>query len=305
MAPLISAIVPSYNYARFVVRAVESCLAQSFADLEVVVVDDASTDESPRLLAEKFGSDPRVRLELAKDNKGISGNFNRGLRAARGKYVGFCCADDEWLPGHAATLVPALEASGAVLAYAKARVVGADGQPVPPGPGHAFSGCPDELFYERLVTSPNLIPFVATVFDREAALAAGGFDERVRVLQDYALWLRLASRRPVRFVDVESVVVRWHGDNASGTGEKKSEQLKRDSVTVFEDLLARDGGLLRERGLEHVARRRLADALRRLASRTSGGEARSCARRVIGLQPFSPQSYLGYMRVLARGLFAS
>ncbi len=305
MAPLLSAIVPSYNYARFVVRAVESCLAQTLPDVEVVVVDDASTDESPRVLAEKFGSNPRVKLELAKENRGISGNFNRGLRAASGRYVGFCCADDEWLPGHAATLAPVLESSKAVLAYARARVVDADGEPVPPGPGHAFSGCPDDRFYERLVTSPNLIPFVGTVFEREAALAAGGFDERVRVLQDYALWLRLAPRREVRFVDQETVVVRWHGDNASGTGDKKSEQLKRDSVTVFEDLLARDAALLRERGLERVARRRLADALRRLASRTSGGEARQCARRVIALQPLSPQSYLGYVRVVARGLFAS
>ncbi|MEZ0227045.1 MAG: hypothetical protein ACAI25_00345, partial [Planctomycetota bacterium] len=119
------------------------------------------------------------------------------------------------------------------------------------------------------------------------------------------LWLRLAAHRAVRFVDEETVVVRWHGENASSGGDKKSEQLKRDSVAVFEDLLARDGALLRERGLERVARRRLADALRRLASRTTGGEARECARRVIALQPLSPQSYLGYARVLARGIFAS
>jgi len=304
VAPLLSAIVPSYNYARFVGRAVESCLAQTLADIEVVVVDDASTDESPALLAERFGREPRVRLELAKENRGISGNFNRGLRAATGRYVGFCCADDEWLPEHAATLVAALESSRAALAYAKARVVDAAGAPVPPGPGHAFSGCPDERFFERLVTSPNLIPFVATVFEREAALEAGGFDERLRVLQDYALWFRLAARRAVRFVDRETVLVRWHGGNASSADDGKSELRKRDAVTVFEDLLARERPLLRERGLERVARRRLADALRRLASRTRGGEARACARRAIAVDPLSAQGYLGYVRVLAKGLFA-
>src|SRR2546421_471789 len=83
------ASAPSYNYARFVGRAVESCLAQTFADMEVVVVDDGSTDESPALLAERFSRNPRVRLELAKENKGISANFNRGLRAASGRLVGF------------------------------------------------------------------------------------------------------------------------------------------------------------------------------------------------------------------------
>ncbi len=301
MAPLLSAIVPSYNYARFVARAVESCLAQGLADMEVVVVDDASTDESPRVLEERFGKDPRVRLELARENRGISGNFNRGLRAARGKYAGFCCADDEWLPGHAEKLVSALAGSDAVLAYARARVVSAEGDPVPPGPGHAFSGCDDAAFFERLVTSPNVVPFVGTVFEREAALAAGGFDERLRVLQDYALWFRLSARRPVRFVDEETVLVRWHGENASSSSPGKSEQRKRDAVTVFEDLLAREAPLLSERGLEKVARARLADALRRLASRTgSGREARSCARRAIALDPLSPRGYLDYAKALTR-----
>ncbi len=300
MAPLLSAIVPSYNYARFVARAVESCLAQTLPDVEVVVMDDASTDGSARLLEERFGKEPRVRLELARENKGISGNFNRGLRAASGKYVGFCCADDEWLPGHAERLVRALE-GGAVLAYARPRVVTGEGEPLPPGPGHAFTGCPDELFFERLVRHSNGVSFVATVFEREAALEAGGFDEGLRVLQDYALWFRLSARRPVRFVDEETVLVRWHGDNASTGGGARSEQLKRDAVRVFESLLARETPLLRERGLERVARGRLADALRRLSTRTaSGEEARSCARRAIALEPFSARGYVDYIRALAR-----
>jgi len=301
VAPLLSAIVPSYNYARFVVRAVESCLAQTLQDIEVVVVDDASTDESPRLLAERFSREPRVRLELARENRGISGNFNRGLRAARGKFVGFCCADDEWLPEHAASLVPAL-GEGVALAYSLPRVVSEKGEPVPKGPGHSFEGCPDDRFFERLVRYPNVVSFVATVFDREAALAAGGFDERLRVLQDYDLWLKLSARRPVKFVDRETVLVRWHGENASTPGAARSAQLKRDAVTVLEGLLEREPDLLREKGLEKAARRRLADSLRRLASRTgSTVEARTCARRAIALDPLSPRGYVGYVRALARG----
>jgi glycosyltransferase involved in cell wall biosynthesis len=298
----VTAVVPSYNYARFVVRAVESCLAQTWAETEVVVVDDGSTDDSPGLLRERFGANPRVRLELFPENKGVSANFNRGLRAARGKWVGFCCADDEWLPDHLATLVPVLEATHAALAYGMARVVTEDGSAAPRESGSSFSGCPDDRFFERLVTSPNLVPFVATVFDRELALEQGGFREDLKILQDYALWLGLAARREVRFVDRETVVVRWHGANASRSNSPaKSEQLRRDGVAVFESLLAREGPLLRERGLEHVAKRRLADALRRLASRTpSGGEARACARRAIALDPLSARGYLGYVKALAR-----
>ena len=219
MSPVVSAIVPSYNYARYVVRAVESCLAQTFADLEVVVVDDASTDGSPQVLRERFGHEPRVRLALFEDNKGVSGNFNRGLDAAVGRYVGYCCADDEWLPDHVATVLPPLEASPSVaLAYSRARQLGGEGEAIDAEEAIGFGSCPDSELWERLVRGNNFVPFVSTLFRRDLALEMGGFREDARILQDYALWLRLAARNEARFVDRETVVVRWHGDNASAAG---------------------------------------------------------------------------------------
>lgn len=297
-SPLVSAIVPSYNYAAYVVEAVESCLAQTFADLEVVVVDDRSTDDSPRLLRERYADHPRVRLLLAEENKGVSGNFNRGLQAARGKYVGYCCADDAWLPEHVATLVPALEsASGVALAYARARQLGRSDEPVDPEEAIAFDSAPDDLFWDQLVRRPNFVPFVATLFRRQAALEAGGFREDVHVIQDYALWLRLAAHAPVRFVDRETVIVRWHGDNASQRGARTSERRRRDMIHVFEHLLSREGEALRARGLEGVARTRLVDALLRLARRTKDpAEARACCARAIRLRPWAARPYLSYAR---------
>jgi glycosyltransferase involved in cell wall biosynthesis len=303
LSPLVTAVVPSYNYARYVVRAVESCLAQTHKDLEVVVVDDASTDGSQAVLRERFASEPRVRLLLFDENKGVSGNFNRGLAEARGRYVGFCCADDEWSPEHAATLVPALESSsGVALAYARARQLGGSGEAVDPEEAIYFDSCPDAEFWERLVRGVNFVPFVGTLFRRDLALEVGGFREDVRVIQDYALWLRLAARHEVRFVDRETVIVRWHSDNASARGAKTSERRRRDMVHIFEDLLARESELLRARGLERVARRRLVGSLLRLARRApTAAEARACCARAIELEPLALAPYLNWVRALVSG----
>ena len=300
MLPLVTAIVPSYNYARFVVRAVESCLEQTFPSLEVLVVDDASTDGSRELLQARFSGDPRVRLHLASENAGVSGNFNRGLKLARGRYVAFCCADDAWEPDHLATVVPALERSGdAVLAYARAHLLNETGAPVEDDDGCGFGSCEDALFFERLVRGANFVPFVATVFRRQEALDAGGFNPRIQVMQVYDLWLRLAATRPVVHVASATVRVSWHGANASARGARTSLKRKRDAVAIFEGLLERELPLLRERGLERAARGRLADALSRLARRTpSREEARACSLRALRLAPFSASSYLGYVRAL-------
>jgi glycosyltransferase involved in cell wall biosynthesis len=255
------------------------------------------------VLRERFGGEPRVKLRLFEENKGVSGNFNRGLEAASGELAGFCCADDEWLPEHAATLVAALEGSpGAALAYSKARQLGGSGESVDAGEAIYFGSFPDAEFWAELIRGANFVPFVGTIFRRDLALEAGGFREDVRVIQDYALWLRLAARRPVRFVDRETVVVRWHGDNASQRGAKTSERRRRDLVNIFEDLVSREAALLRERGLEDVARARLVGALLRLARRApTAAEARACCARAIQLKPVSVAPYLNYVRALVRG----
>lgn len=96
-----SVIVTNYNYARFVVETVESALAQSRAPLQVVVVDDGSTDGSPELLKERYGDDPRVTLLLGR-NGGQLAAFGRGLAEATGDVVTFLDADDVWRPDYLA-----------------------------------------------------------------------------------------------------------------------------------------------------------------------------------------------------------
>lgn len=107
--PFFSIIIPAYNRSRSIGRAVGSCLAQDMEAIEVIVVDDGSTDDTPHQVA-KF-MDPRV-VYVRQENAGASAARNRGARVARGKYLAFLDSDDEFLPGKLSRFAAAIEAAG-------------------------------------------------------------------------------------------------------------------------------------------------------------------------------------------------
>ena len=99
MAPAISVIVPVYNTEKYLSACLDSVLSQSMTDFEIIAVNDASTDDSPRILQEYAGRDPRIRIENHEKNKGLLAARLTGIRAARGKYIMFLDSDDCFLPG--------------------------------------------------------------------------------------------------------------------------------------------------------------------------------------------------------------
>jgi len=93
--PLVSVVVPSHNRARLLRRTLRSILAQHLTDLEVVLVDDGSTDETPQITN---GADPRIVVIRNQEPGGVSAARNRGIAAARGEWIAFCDDDDLWSP---------------------------------------------------------------------------------------------------------------------------------------------------------------------------------------------------------------
>ena len=110
--PQLSVIVPAYNARETLKRCLDSILGQSFRDLELIVVDDGSTDETPRICDEYAAADERVRV-LHQPNGGVSRARNAGIDAARGERLAFVDADDHLLPEAYETMLRALEATGA------------------------------------------------------------------------------------------------------------------------------------------------------------------------------------------------
>ena len=188
-SPAVTVVVPAYNAAAFVRRAVDSVLAQSAADPELLVVDDGSSDATLQVLAAYGG---RLRV-IAQANAGPAAARNRGLAEARGRYVAFLDADDWWLPDKLAQQAALLDSRPEIgFCSTATRVVHADGTPAGDWPcGRIGNSLLETLFVQGAVVSGSTSGVLAR---RELLLAAGGFDERLRGFEDPDLWIRLAAR---------------------------------------------------------------------------------------------------------------
>ena len=279
-----TAIVTSYNHERYLRGALESALAQDIPDLEVLAIDDASTDGSPRIL-DDFAGDPRLRIERHRENQGVSRVFNRGLALARGTWVAYLGSDDFWLPGHLSGALAALAGTDLALCYGRVRVVDAEGRDVEGGED-LFGSAPEEDFFSALLRRSNFVPFISAVVRRDTALEVGGFDEKLVTLQDYDLWLRIAARHPARFLDRTSGGFRWDGGNTSGRNAVNSVRLRRELARILEHWLGERAEDLRRVSAEWAVRSRLAATYRRLGKRERDPAAAArMYRRSLELDP--------------------
>lgn len=231
-------LVPSFNHARWVVETVQSALAQTERHVQVVVIDDGSTDDSVARLAAI--ADPRLEV-IAQPNAGLSNALNRGLACARGRWVKFVPSDDALEPGCIARQLAAAESAPASrLVFALPTVVDADGALYPdPAPQAWFDHAPagrDEILRDLL--ERNFLCAPAVLFDRDLARVVGGFDPALRIAQDYDLWIRMLPWAQAVFVRERLVRVRWHGANQSGVVTAQSEA---ERACVVRGALARFG----------------------------------------------------------------
>jgi GT2 family glycosyltransferase len=202
--PRVSVVVPLYNKEPYIGRALDSILAQTLAEIEVIVVDDGSTDGGAGVVSAR--RDPRVRL-IRQDNAGPGAARNRGVREARADLVGWLDADDSWEPGYLAESVRLLDDWGsavACLAWAMLEFPG----PVSTALRWKRIGIPEGRYRVRATTTPELMAgFLAhmlpssTVMRRGVFLALGGFYEKDRCLyaEDAYLWLKLLLTSEVAF----------------------------------------------------------------------------------------------------------
>jgi glycosyltransferase involved in cell wall biosynthesis len=187
--PLVSVIIPCFNQACYLPESIGSALAQSHPHVEVIVVDDGSTDDTAAVAARHQG----VRC-LRQPNRGLAEARNAGLAASRGDFVVFLDADDRLLPDAIAWGVRALEdRPAAALAFGRARVVAADGSPMFTAPAEPV---PPDAYASLLRSNPIWTPALA-LFRRDALDRAGGFDPRLNAAADYDLYLRIARHFPL------------------------------------------------------------------------------------------------------------
>ncbi len=202
-APLISVIIPAYNQADYLAAAVHSVLDQTYRNIEVIVVDDGSTDQTAEI-GQSF-ADPRVRY-FHQENRGLSGARNTGIRNARGDYLSYLDSDDLFLPDKLSLLAKVLDATPEVGLVA--------GQAIPIDESEQKIG---KVFDTPLPADPtNLLlgnPLhVGSVLVRKSCQdEVGFFDETLRSYEDWDMWLRLGlAGCGMAWVDQPVSLYRFH-----------------------------------------------------------------------------------------------
>jgi len=203
----ISVIIPTYNYGRFLREAIDSALAQTYPPLEIIVIDDGSTDDTPQVLA-AYGD--RIRT-IRQNNEGVGAARNAGIAAARGEYIAFLDSDDIWMTQKLEREIALFEADPALgMVHCGAESFDHAGKK----PSVLLSGmegwvAPELLRLDReVITAPGS----GTLFPKRVAEEVGGFDPRLQPSEDWDFCYRVAVRYRVGFVPEVLVQYRLHGD---------------------------------------------------------------------------------------------
>ena len=226
----VSVIIPTYNSARYLGEAVDSVLAQTFPDFEVLVIDDGSSDETETMMRRYR---PPVRY-IRQKNSGVALARNRGISESHGRYVAFLDADDTWLAHKLEKQIEALAgASGAGFCYSAFTVVDSDLKPVSVSRSKRQASA-----LEDLLLRGNVVGSVCTVLCERALFdTLGGFDPALSQCADWDMWVRMAAHTEFTYVDDPLVTYRHHG----GMMSRNAALLESDSLRVLEKGFALSG----------------------------------------------------------------
>jgi hypothetical protein len=245
--PRVTVLMSVHNGLPYLRGAIESILAQNFTDFEFLIIDDASTDETPEVLREYAAGDRRIRVVTNPENLGLTRSLNKGLELAAAPLVARQDADDLSLPERLARQTAFLDTHPEIALVTglieviepDGTVRGVGGEPLTPG--EIAWG----LHFHNVLVGHSLV-----TFRREAVQAVGGYDETFRYAQDFDLWQRLSARRPLAMLP--EVLLRWrtHEKNLSTT--RRAEQ---DGLAL--QALRGHLGRLLGRGIDEATARQL------------------------------------------------
>lgn len=232
--------MPAYNAGRYVAEAIRSVLEQTYAEWELVVVDDGSTDDTARIVRELSARETRIRY-VSRQNGGQAAARNTGIRISRGPLVAFLDADDLWVKEKLELQVKVLEETGADLVSSNGFVfrgddLGTEAYGLATAPGR-ISGA--DMF--RLLYAFNRIQIQSVLVRRDWLDKVGLFDEdrSYQNCEDYDLWLSLARSGAV-FYGMEEKLIMYRRHSAASTYEESN--VLRPMIAVMKKH-GRDGGL--------------------------------------------------------------
>ncbi len=196
--PKVSVIIPVYNRAALICRAVDSVLAQDFKNFEIIVVDDGSTDDTPKAL--NVYKD-KIKI-ITQKNRGVSAARNRGVSISSGQYIAFLDSDDMWLPEKLSTQVAFFESNPDTFICQTEAIWIRNGIRVNPKKKHKKqSGMIFTPSLHLCLVSPSAVMLEKEFFDMFE-----GFDENLPACEDYDLWLRISCKYPVALINIPLII---------------------------------------------------------------------------------------------------
>jgi len=235
--PLISIIMPTYNRAHLLMRAIKSILKQTFKDFELLIIDDASTDNTEEIVYSFHN--PKIIYMKSYKTMGAAAARNKGLKEARGKYIGFQDSDDEWMPDKLHKQLNILQHSsaevGAVYCAYKRIDVGKNECTYLPNCGIREGNIHKDLLDHNFIDLPTTL-IKRSCFDR-----VGFFDPDLPRLQDWELWLRLSKLYDFKFINQVLVNIYVTSDSITANEQAGLVAYKKILTKYYKDFLL-DGG---------------------------------------------------------------
>ena len=281
MCPKVSVVIPTKNRANYLSSAIQSVLRQTFKDLEIIVVDGASTDNTK--VVSKF-ADKRIRYVHQKKDRGQSASRNLGIKCSRGKFIAFLDDDDLWMPTKLERQLKiisknpkiGLVCTGALVFENNSKILGSR---IPDRKGNIF---PDIL-------KRNYIGNCSSVLIKKECLdKVGLFDENLKVCEDFDLWIRLTKYYEIDYLQEPLILLRLHEKRIS----TDIDRILRTNKSLFKKYVKDLRKLQKIRGFWHYRFGRLYCKCGKAA------EGRKEFMKAIGNNPFSIMYYVSLLASL-------
>jgi len=234
LPPKVSVIIPSYNHERYVEESIRSVLEQTYENIEIIVLDDGSSDSSPEILkklSEQYGF-----YYEHQNNIGLPATLNKAIKIASGDFISFVASDDVFLPDKIQLLMDAfkeLNEEYAVVCGDAYFIDNDSGYISREKNGKQFNtavnfyidgkkdfSLKDKFGVYESFLSSNYIPILSTLIKKKALVEVGLYEENIH-LEDLNMWFKLSKKHRFHYIDVPVAKYRWHGNNSIITLNKK------------------------------------------------------------------------------------
>lgn len=225
MNPKVSVIIPNYNYEKFIAATVESVLAQTYENIEIIIVDDGSKDNSLEVL-KQFGEKIRI---IEQKNQGVSEARNNGVRNSTGDFVAFLDADDIWLPEKLQRQIEKFNSDAEIgLVHCSMTLIDPQDKPI----GELKDGQEDWVAEEFLLFERGVVVGAGStaLVKRQIFDEVGGFDLRLSTAADWDFCYQISCKYRFGFISEPLVLYRMHGTNMHGN----IPRMEREMMLGFE-----------------------------------------------------------------------